>query len=365
MRHSALIGSALRVNGLQLPRHRAQPRAILHSLSHELSRTYQRASRRPYPSASPNSGRQQPPTTTTSSITTAPTHDLAPSAANPPPTTRPPPLDLPPGPPDAPKLSQPYFSYLLALGKAYLRFYKIGMKHIWTNTRLLYSTTSTNSDLLAARPAPSTRAHLQLRERVQHDLRRLPLFAAMLIVCGEFTPLVVLALPGAVPLPCRIPRQVEKLLAKVEARRAEGREELSGFAGTLDREVAGALRATTGPMAKVLGLSAPGWMPKPVLGRMVDKRLGFLAEDDALLVQAGGAAALLPEEVRLACADRGINVLGRGDDELRGVLGRWLRLTDARRLGEDGRRMAVMVLLGIDDSKWDNSWEREFPRLKD
>ncbi|KAK4100384.1 hypothetical protein N658DRAFT_507899 [Parathielavia hyrcaniae] len=375
MRHSALIGSALRVNCLPSSRQRAQPSTIILSLSKELSRN----SYRPYSSASPNPRRPQPP-------------DVAPSAANPPSTTRPPPLDLPPvPPPNTPKLSQPYFAYLLALGKAYLKFYKTGIRHVYTNTRLLYSFFSSSSPTPnpdpapTDRPHPSTRAHLHLRERVRHDLRRLPLFALMLLVCGEFTPLVVLALPGAVPLPCRIPRQVEKLLAREEGRRVVWRDIVAAEVGAISPGVGGGegknnnnmvardglkLRGTTAAagrgLAMVLGLSAAWrWMPGAVVGMAVEKRLRFLAVDDALLVQAGGAAALVPEEVRLTCAARGIDVLGRGDEELRGVLGRWLRLTDARRLGEEGRRTAVAVLLGVEDRKWNDGWEREFIRFKD
>jgi hypothetical protein len=80
--------------------------------------------------------------------------------------------------------------------------------------------------------------------------------------------------------------------------------------------------------------------------------LEFLKEDDALLVAAGGAKVLVEEELRLACTDRGVDVLGRGERELREVLGKWLRLTDARRLGEEGREEAVKRLLLVKDSEW-------------
>ncbi|KAK4032357.1 hypothetical protein C8A01DRAFT_41217 [Parachaetomium inaequale] len=105
-------------------------------------------------------------------------------------------------------------------------------------------------------------------------------------------------------------------------------------------------------MAKVLGLPVRAWTPGFVLGPRVQRRLGFLGVDDALLVQSGGAAALVGEEVRLACADRGVDVLGRGEEELRGVLERWLRLTDGRRLGGEGREREVKRLLLVKDSEW-------------
>jgi hypothetical protein len=93
-------------------------------------------------------------------------------------------------------------------------------------------------------------------------------------------------------------------------------------------------------------------MPATVVGRQVQERLALLAFDDELLAQAGGAAALVPEEVILACTDRGVDVLGRTSTELRGVLERWLRLTDSKRLGEEGREAAVLRLLNVRDTQW-------------
>jgi hypothetical protein len=47
-----------------------------------------------------------------------------------------------------------------------------------------------------------------------------------------------------------------------------------------------------------------------------------------------------------------VDVLGRGEEELRGVLGEWLRLTDVGRLGEVGRERAVVRLLLRRDCEW-------------
>ncbi|KAG7293782.1 hypothetical protein NEMBOFW57_003839 [Staphylotrichum longicolle] len=295
------------------------------------------------------------------------THALTPSpspsaTANPPATTRPPPLNLPTRPAEADTSPKAKFSHLFATGVAYLKFYKTGVKHIYTNTRLLYSSSSATKDpeLAAARPAPGTRAHFLLRLRWRYDVRRLPLFAVILVVCGEFTPLVVLALPRAVPGPCRIPRQVEGLLRGVERgggrlgrwRRRRLRRRLGGIkkGGGWERGRGGG-GGERG--ARILGLSARAWTPGFLVRKRVAERLGYLREDDALLVEAGGAKGLVDEEVRLACADRGVDVLGREVEELRSVLGRWLRLTNARRLGEEGREKAVTRLLLAKDSEWE------------
>ncbi|KAH6623573.1 hypothetical protein F5144DRAFT_583664 [Chaetomium tenue] len=105
-------------------------------------------------------------------------------------------------------------------------------------------------------------------------------------------------------------------------------------------------------MAALLGLRVRAWTPGFVLRPRVRRRLAFLREDDALLVAAGGAEVLVEEELRLACTDRGVDILGRGERELREALGKWLRLTDERRLGEEGREEVVKRLLLLKDSKW-------------
>ncbi|KAK3290678.1 uncharacterized protein B0H64DRAFT_411846 [Chaetomium fimeti] len=105
-------------------------------------------------------------------------------------------------------------------------------------------------------------------------------------------------------------------------------------------------------MAALLGLRVRSWTPGFMVRPRVRRRLEFLKVDDALLVAAGGASVLEEEELRLACTDRGVDVLGRGEGELRQVLERWLRLTDAQRLGEERREEAVRRLLLLKDTEW-------------
>lgn len=116
---------------------------------------------------------------------------------NPPASTRPPPLDVP-----ARDLSTNLFVYLFRVGKAYTTFYKTGLKAILTNRRL-------SRNLPAANP---TRADVLLYRRVRHDLQRLPLFAVILLVCGELTPFIILLFPSLSPYTCRIPAQVAAIV---------------------------------------------------------------------------------------------------------------------------------------------------------
>jgi len=293
---------------------------------------------------------------------------LSPAAANPPATTRPPPLELPTRKPDTST-----FSHLLATAKAYVAFYKTGLKNIYTNTRLLWAIkpgrrphSSTIPPVLAL-----TRAHLLLQTRWRHDARRVPLFALMLLICGEFTPFVVLAVPRIAPLTCRIPAQVDRIRKDAEARRHRSAEAFRGRAD-LDPSKEIPYNLVVGHLARSLGVVSSlwdriGWVPGSIAGRNSARRLRFLAIDDSLLAQAGGVPALESEEVTLACVDRGIDTLGRKDGELRDVLARWMVLTDANALGpeESTRRMAVLLMQREQD--WPEHWPEdgagERPRL--
>ncbi|EHA48446.1 hypothetical protein MCOR27_001294 [Pyricularia oryzae] len=262
---------------------------------------------------------------------------------NPPATTRPPPLNLPVRGADTSKAG-----HLIATGKAYFTFYKTGMAHIAKNYKL---SSAVDQNAQQARdagpvatqlaagdassgpvpPPPGSRAAVILRERLRHDVSRLPVFALILLICGEFTPLVVMLLPRVVPLPCRIPRQVDKLDRLAEARRSASFAELEqkkaqdgNKTSSLDtsvvyRHIGRSLSLLGGPVSTAL-------LPSPILQRRVNMRLAFLADDDAILRANGVTAALVPDEVRLACKDRGMDVLGVDDGELDRLLRRWLDL---------------------------------------
>lgn len=292
-----------------------------------------------------------------------PTQTSSPTAANPPASTRPPPLSLPARDPAAST-----FSHLFATGKAYLTFYKTGFKQIYINTRLVWSLGSASglppdtpgapgqhtAEPPTLRPAATTRSAELLKRRWRHDIRRLPLFALMFVVCGEFTPLVVLALPGVVPLTCRIPRQIEKLRKATEARRAASsariRDKIQRISGSSssssspDDGPALSRAELTAHAARSLGLISPMWdrLPLPdgavalLASRRVRAYLAYLDRDGHLLSQAGGVPALEDDEVALACEDRGLPVVDRPPAELREELGRWVALAGGEDDGGDG-----------------------------
>lgn len=311
-----------------------------------------------------------------------PTQTTSPTAANPPASTRPPPLSLPARDPAAST-----FSHLFATGKAYLTFYKTGFKQIYINTRLVWSLSSASGippDTPAApaepptlRPAATTRSTELLKRRWRHDIRRLPLFALMFVVCGEFTPLVVLALPSVVPLTCRIPRQIEKLRAATESRRRASAARIQDkmmhrpSSTTEGRGPALSHAEITAHVARSLNLISPLWdrLPLPdsavalLASRRVRAHVAYLDHDGHLLSQAGGVPALEDDEVALACEDRGLPVVDRPAAELRRSLGRWVALAGGEKDGGGGgdggpwspaavaRREALVVSL-LAAQKW-------------
>ncbi|KAH8773543.1 hypothetical protein F5883DRAFT_396722, partial [Diaporthe sp. PMI_573] len=258
-------------------------------------------------------------------------------AANPPASTRPPPLSLPARDPAAST-----FSHLYSTGKAYLAFYKTGFKQIYINTRLVWSLSSASgipsdsgtpmgqhASPPTLRPAATTRSTELLKRRWRHDIRRVPLFALMFVVCGEFTPLVVLALPSVVPLTCRIPRQVEKLRRATEARRLASSERIRE---DMKRSNPIPRAEVTAHVARSLNLISPLWdrLPLPdaavalLASHRVRAHVAYLVRDGHLLSQAGGVPALEDDEVALACEDRGLPVVDRSAAALREELGRWV-----------------------------------------
>ncbi|CAK7272850.1 hypothetical protein SEPCBS57363_005354 [Sporothrix epigloea] len=288
------------------------------------------------PGSSSNSNSSHSSTSTknalsSSSSLSSTTISVASTDANPPHTTRPPPLELPERNPDTST-----FSHLFATGKAYLAFYKTGLRYLFANTKQVRAIDAKeNANSNGSSTWHATRSDLLLRRRWGHDMRRLPLFGLLLLICGEFTPFVVLVFPNVVPYTCRIPKQVQQLRTKVEERRQAAFQQYevvaaaANTAGTKSLEAAGDLLIT-----RSLGLVAPFWDRIGLLNaapgftrRAVERRLTYLTEDDALLRTAGGAAALEPEELLLASADRGLNVVGQDEDWLRKKMVVWLELT--------------------------------------
>ncbi|EOD45426.1 putative letm1-like protein [Neofusicoccum parvum UCRNP2] len=299
-----------------------------------------------------------------------PAKDLAPTAnigerANPPVSTLPAPVDVPDRQP-----GQSLFSYGLKSGKAYLQFYKTGVKHVWHNwkqanavkARLRGSAPIAIKRDMDVRHAPFTRGEFQLLRRSQYDIRRVPPFVVLFLIIGEWLPVVAAFVTALVPVTCRIPAQIEKEERKREDQRRRGKDLLLAQAARAGLSAGGADAWKTSRLDTLsMNLDKAGkdlsYHPKksmhlylhyastnfnvrsslwdrtgayvimPAIPWMIKLRryLRYLTLDDALLVRDGGVDALRMDEVRIACSDRGINTLGRTDEALKRDLASWLQ----------------------------------------
>lgn len=158
------------------------------------------------------------------------------------------------------------------------------------------------------------------------------MFALVVLICGEFTPLVVVALSNVVPWTCRIPKQVAGDRRKLEERRAISFRNLtvpppsSPGVENLERMQLLHISWSLGLSSRLwdwIGGQLPG-LPTGLLRSKVAKRVEYLEVDDGLIWMYGGVEEMTAEEVKMACVERGINVLERGEKELRGELKGWL-----------------------------------------
>lgn len=112
--------------------------------------------------------------------------------------------------------------FLYRLGRAYLNFYKRSIKQVWTGFRasrkyaLWKDSEMRSHDLIAIGASVRDERlryrywnNLQFIQRSRHDARKMLPFGLILLVCGEFTPLVLLAIGSSlIPNACKIPSQV-------------------------------------------------------------------------------------------------------------------------------------------------------------
>jgi hypothetical protein len=273
---------------------------------------------------------------------------------NPPNTTRPPPLEIPSRDP-----SGSTFSYYIQVGKAYLGFYKTGVKNVFHNRSLLNSRISSlpqddiRPSIFRPRNVPRafSRADWVLFWRVRHDTARIPVFALVLLICGEFTPLVAVFLEGIMPYTCRLPQKRAVTQARAEVRRSASltnfeRQCPGGLAG--DSMPAGQRkRAARAHILRGLDLIGRVWdragiVPPGMWALKGQWRIAFLEGDDALL-HRDGVDVLSEEELQIACSQRGIDVLDRKKGELMKTLRTWLLLTQDEDVSRRRGRIAVLL----------------------
>ncbi|KAF2263523.1 hypothetical protein CC78DRAFT_533951 [Lojkania enalia] len=264
------------------------------------------------------------------------------SKLNPPTDTYAPEIVVPPRKP-----GQNRFSYWFASGKAYLSFYKMGISRM--------RQTAKHAKQLRAKQRENrlTRAEFQVVRRSRKDMMKIIPFGALLLLLGEWVPIIALWITPIVPEVCRIPGQVRKELGKLERRRRDRERKLAIDAANLvarDRRP-GIGQATHslqppytylneetlkgldlyGLLTVSTGLDAHSkvwdWLfmtpPKSMLRWNVSRKLEYLRKDDELIARCGGWQGLNNKEVERACVERGIYVLGKSEGESRRDLAGW------------------------------------------
>jgi hypothetical protein len=202
-------------------------------------------------------------------------------------------------------------SHLYRLGKSFLTFYRTGLKNLWFNYKEYRKIKARLgpfplNDVVkysgkGGRPTISRREY-QLYLRTRHDIRKLIPFGIILLICGEFTPLVVLALGSAVvPSACQMPAQV----AKGHIQAAKRLKRLTEVSAVDENTPVASLNSSEARIGYLWGLM-PSPRPLPLIHHLLRPRLKNYAEElvcDAILVRReGGLARLDGHELTLFAA---------------------------------------------------------------
>lgn len=258
----------------------------------------------------------------------------------------------------------------IALGRAYLTFYKTGLKNVFRNYRAslplrkelglpAYFPTSPPrkvSNPIASKKAsnigPATsrntydlrnlglgRGQFQLVRRSARDVRRMIPFTLILMICGEFTPLIIPIFGSAItPATCRVPGQIAKERQGASKRKALALQ--AWIDANPESKLNAAPKVTSDESLKLLiQLANPAWVgtanPASVLQacavfglvkkhdrfagialagllyrRRLSQYLEYLAIDDAMIRGGGGIEKLSYAEVRIALDERGAGDVG-------------------------------------------------------
>ena len=189
-----------------------------------------------------------------------------------------------------------------------------------------------------------TRADFQLIRRARNNVNKIPPFVLLWMICGEFTPLIVIFVSGLVPRTIWIPKQVQAARRKAEARRKLAHKDSSVNLVTpmrfemIDSMLEPQRTNSLHFFARSRGLYPAWWdrlpdnlIPMWLVVRRVKERMNYLEIDDFAVERDGGIGRMEEEEVVWALEERGIDVLGKNEEQLRKKLKTWM---EQRTLGE-------------------------------
>lgn len=175
------------------------------------------------------------------------------------------------------------------------------------------------------------------------------MFALVVAIFGEFTPLFVLAVTGVVPYTCRIPKQINGDREKLERRRKISFRNLTSPLPDGVNEQNGKVVDGLGRMQLIhiswsLGLSSSAWdwlggqfpgLPTEILRSKVRSRVQYLEIDDALIRESEGVEGMTFDEAKVAAVERGIDIVGRNEDDVKSNLEAWLKAKEVENVSTE------------------------------
>ena len=145
--------------------------------------------------------------------------------------------------------------------------------------------------------------------------------------------MVVVFVSGVVPRTCYIPKQIDSQRARAEKRRkgsfregtvAEG-QDIPRTVGELDRTQVLHVGASLGLYRSIWDKIGSGiWPPIPLLRSRIRREVEYLGLDDMAIERDGGVRGMDLEEIKIALEERGLDVLGKNEEQLRQCLKEWL-----------------------------------------
>ncbi|KAG9051352.1 hypothetical protein FS837_008447 [Tulasnella sp. UAMH 9824] len=192
-----------------------------------------------------------------------------------------------------------------------------------------------------------TRWENQFIKTYNQDVKKLVPFLLIVLIIEEIIPLIVMYAPGILPSTCILPSQLERIHTKAENTRKEGLKAVSLLLKDVKVEdlkslVAGGLKSFDSTMLKELCrvFGQASWGPGMLARRRLERHLGYLKTDDALLAAEGKGIRLSVPELRIALWDRGFVVDGVAESALRSKLANWV---DSANNKEDADRLQMVL----------------------
>ncbi|CAD6900353.1 unnamed protein product [Tilletia controversa] len=249
-------------------------------------------------------------------------------------------------------------------------FYLHGVKQIFRNrTRVLEIQARVKEGGRAL-----SREEYQLVKYHNSDMRKLPLFLAIVLILEELLPLVVIYAPGLLPSTCILPSQIAKIREKDEVRRTEAVQRLrakegglvagqgtEASAGGWDEEAKRVIGALDAAALKDLSVTfkLPTWGGSMLQRGRLASHLVYLRSDDALMAgSSSGSGTAVADEVpqdveglQRACTERGLRTSGVDSLTMSEALRRWLSVTQPRH----GTQPSALDVLALPLKLYDES----------